>query len=144
MSHDKAIWLRTLIAMWLGKRWVSVSHWIHVGSVLYIWKYNQPGQQYLSLLSLKLSWLLKGWKYNGLSQQVMLEIQQNCFKHEADRCILMSTDLLSQNGKTKNFLNIKEKFYWVTNLTHNSFYMFIWILYMFRATLCSSSGGQLY
>jgi len=22
--------------------------------------------------------------------------------------------------------------------------MFIWILYMFRATLCSSSGGQLY
>jgi len=33
----------------------------------------------------------------------------------------------------------------VTNLTHNFFYnMFIWILYIFRATLCSSSGGQLY
>jgi hypothetical protein len=30
-------------------------------------------------------------------------------------------------------------------LTHNFFYnMFIWILYMFRAGLCSSSGGQLY
>jgi len=30
-------------------------------------------------------------------------------------------------------------------LTHNFFYdMFIWILYMFRTTLCSSSGGQLY
>jgi hypothetical protein len=28
---------------------------------------------------------------------------------------------------------------------HNSFYnVFIWILYMFRATLCSFSGGQLY
>jgi hypothetical protein len=52
----------------------------------------------------------------------MLEIQQNCFKHEADQCILMSTDLLSQTGIRKNFLNIKEKFYWVTNLTHNFFY----------------------
>jgi len=30
-------------------------------------------------------------------------------------------------------------------LTHSFFYsMFIWILYMFRATLCSSSGGKLY
>jgi len=28
---------------------------------------------------------------------------------------------------------------------HNFFYnMFIWIIYMFWATLCSSSGGQLY
>jgi hypothetical protein len=36
-------------------------------------------------------------------------------------------------------------FCWVTNLMHNFFYdMFIWILYMFRATMCSSSGGQLY
>jgi len=36
-------------------------------------------------------------------------------------------------------------FWQVTNLTHNFFYnMFIWILYTFRATLYSSSGGQLY
>ena len=33
----------------------------------------------------------------------------------------------------------------ITDLTHSFFYkMFIWILYMFRATVCSSSGGQLY
>jgi hypothetical protein len=36
-------------------------------------------------------------------------------------------------------------FWYVTNLTHNFFYnMFIWILHMFQATMCLSSGGQLY
>jgi hypothetical protein len=30
---------------------------------------------------------------------------------------------------------------WHTDFFHN---MFIWIFYMFRATMCSSSGGQLY
>jgi len=43
-------------------------------------------------------------------------------------------------------LNLSSEFFWlVTNLTHNFFYVtFSWILYMFRATMCSSSGGQLY
>jgi len=36
-------------------------------------------------------------------------------------------------------------FWQVTNLTHIVFYnMFIWIIYMLRATLCSSSEGNLY
>jgi hypothetical protein len=32
---------------------------------------------------------------------------------------------------------------WMTNLTHDSFYVFISILYMFRATPCSSSGESI-
>jgi hypothetical protein len=41
--------------------------------------------------------------------------------------------------------NIKKHFQWITNLTHNSFYicLFISILYMFWATLCSSSGESI-
>jgi len=31
----------------------------------------------------------------------------------------------------------------MTNLTHDSFYVFISILYMFRATSCSSSGESI-
>jgi len=51
---------------------------------------------------------------------------------------------LQWSAKKRTQLNITWC-WWVTNLTHSFFYnMFIRILYMLRATLCSSSGGQLY
>jgi len=64
------------------------------------------------------------------------------------------TDMSYSQSYTHSHLTFFKIFFWpcsfvyfwrVTNLTYSFFYnMFIWILYMFWATLCSSSGGQLY
>jgi hypothetical protein len=61
---------------------------------------------------------------------------------------LLQRDFIQERYSKKKLRNYDEflfQFWQVTNLTHSFFYsVFVWILYMFRATLCSSSGGQLY
>jgi hypothetical protein len=64
------------------------------------------------------------------------------------RALMKLEEIMWKSGNAQFFIFfwpcVVLQFWYVTNLIDSFFYnMFVWILYVCQATLCSSSGGRL-